>query len=296
MDCLYFHPGSTATLIVMAGPTVRRVQLGIALRKLREAANLTPQQAAEALKCSRPRITHIEKGRNVLSYAELFKLLKHHYGADDVTYNVLEALRAEADTKGWWSNYGLPEWLAGYVGLEADATLVRALELELIPGLLQTEQYAAAKYSLDERWSARDVQQRVAVRMQRQQRLVGDDPLQLIAVVSESAIVRCSWEDRSVAAPQLTHLIESMQRPNIDLRILPFRNGVHGADGPFSLLTFPDSLLADTAYQEYAVGGELIDKQEVVSRLDTLFSKLHGQALGPTESLAMIVELAENTQ
>lgn len=273
---------------------MRRLQLGIALRQLREAADVTPQQAAEALKCSRPRITHIEKGRNVLSYAELFKLLKFHYGADDRTYEVLEALRAEADTKGWWSNYGLPEWLAGYVGLEADASSVRALELELIPGLLQTEDYAAAKYSLDERWSARDIQQRVAVRMQRQQRLAGDDPLQLSAVVSEGALVRCA-RDRTVTG-QLAHLVQVAQWPNVELRILPFDVGVHGADGPFSLLTFPDSLLADTAYQEYAVGGELIDKVEVVSRLDTLFSKLRGQSLAADDSLALIAELAENTQ
>ncbi len=278
----------------MAGPTVRRLQLGIELRKLREAAGMSPVEAAAALKCSRPRIGHIEQGRNVLGYAELFKLLKHHYGADDVTINALEELREEASKKGWWSTYGLPEWLAGYVGLEYDATSIRVLELEMIPGLLQTEEYAAAQYSLDDRWSAKDVQRRVAVRMQRQQRLVGDDPIQLTCVVSEAALVRCA-RHRSVAAGQLAHLMDRAQWPNVELRILPFDVGLHvGGAGPFWLLSFPDRLLADAAYQEYAVGGDVIDDQSVVSRLDRLFGKLRSQALGNDESLALITELAEN--
>jgi transcriptional regulator with XRE-family HTH domain len=280
----------------MAGPTVRRLQLGIELRRLREAADVTPQEAADALKCSRARISHIEKGRNVLSYAELFKLLKHHYGADDVTVNALETLREEASQKGWWSPYGLPEWLAGYVGLEYDAISIRALELEMIPGLLQTQQYAAAQYSLDDRWSARDVERRVAVRMERQQRLVGTSPMQLAAVVSEAALVRCARHP-SVAAAQLARLVERAQWSNIELRVLPFDVGLHvGAAGPFSLLTFPDQLLADAAYQEYAVGGDVIDDQSVVSRLARLFGKLRSQALGVDESLALIAELAGNTR
>lgn len=280
----------------MAGPTARRLQLGIELRRLRETAHVSPQQAADALKCSRARISHIEKGRNVLSYAELFKLLRHHYGADDVTIDALEELREEASKRGWWSTYGLPEWLAGYVGLEYDATSIRALELEMIPGLLQTEQYATAQYSLDERWSANDIKRRVAVRMQRQERLVGPRPLELTTVVSEAALVRCARHS-AVAATQLKHLVDRARWPNIELRILPFAVGLHvGAAGPFSLLSFPDQLLPDAAYQEYAVGGDVIDDQAVVSRLDKLFSKLCSQTLGPTESLALIAELAENTQ
>lgn len=280
----------------MAGPTVRRLQLGIELRRLREAARVSPTRAAEALKCSRGRIGHIEKGRNVIGYAELIVLLRDHYGADQVTIDALEMLREEASKKGWWSTYGLPEWLAGYVGLEYDADSIRALELEMVPGLLQTERYASVQYSLDDRWSPNDVKRRVAVRMQRQQRLVGENPLQLTAVVSESALVRCAHHE-SVAAEQLAQLVERAQWPNIELRILPFDAGLHvGAAGSFSLLTFPDRLLADAAYQEYAVGGDVIDDESVVSQLGSKFGKLRSQALGVDESMALIAELAENTR
>ena len=83
--------------------------------------------------------------------------------------------------------------------------------------------------------------------------------------------------------------------PNIELRVLPFNAGLDvGMNGPFSLLSFPDDLLADVAYHEYPVGGHVIDDHAVVSQLDTLFSELRSQALGPDESLAMIAQLAKH--
>lgn len=96
---------------------------------------------------------------------------------------------------------------------------------------------------------------------------------------------------------QLAHLVDRAQWSNIELRILPFDVGLHvGAASPFNILSFPDRLLADAAYQEYAVGGDVIDDQSVVSQLDTLFGKLRSQSLGANESLALIAELAEDTR
>lgn len=276
----------------MAGPTVTRLQLGAELRRLREAAGMSPVEVADALKCSRGRIGHIEKGRNVIGYAELIVLLRDRYRANQATIDALEILREEASKKGWWSTYGLPEWLAGYVGLENDARAVRAFEVEMIPGLLQTEQYASAQYSLDDRWSTNDVKRRVTVHMQRQERLTGPDPLQLTAVISEGALVRCARQ-RALAAAQLACLIDRAQWSNVELHILPFNAGLHvGAAGGFSLLTFPDHLLPDTAYQEYAVGGDVSDDESVVSQLSSKFGKLRSQALGVDESVALITKLA----
>lgn len=278
----------------MSGPTIRRHQLGIELKRLREAARVTRPDAAAALGCSPARIGHIESGRNVLSKAELIVLLRDHYGAGAVL-PALEELRAEASKRGWWSTYGLPEWLAGYVGLEYDASSVRTLELELIPGLLQTEAYARMLHQYSIRLEPKDVDRRVAARMQRQERLTGASPLQLTAVVSESALVRCARHP-SVAAGQLAQLAQRALWPNVELRVLPFEVGLHaGMTGAFSLLSFPDRALADAAHQEYAVGGHIVDDEMVVSQLDSLFGKLRGQALPPEETLAMITELADNT-
>lgn len=280
----------------MPGPTIRRKQLGIELRRLREAAGVTRTEAAAALKCSPARIGHIEIGKNALGYAELVVLLRDHYGVDDVTLTALEELRQEAAKRGWWSTYGLPEWLAGYIGLEYDAGSVRTFELELIPGLLQTEGYARACYSFDDRWSAKDVDRRVRARMHRQERLTGSDPLHLTVVLSEGALLRCASQPE-VGGEQLRALIHQAARPNVELHVLPFAAGLHaGVAAPFSLLSFPDRLLGDAAYQEYAVGGHVIDDASVVSQLDSLFDKLRGQALGCDESLAMIAELVANTR
>jgi transcriptional regulator with XRE-family HTH domain len=276
----------------MPGPTIRRKQLGIELRRLREAAGVTRAEAAAAIKCSPARIGHIEVGKNALGYAELVVLLRDHYGADEDTLNTLEELRQEASKRGWWSTYGLPEWLAGYVGLEHDASAVRTAELELIPGLLQTEDYARTLITLGGRLSSKDVERRVSARMQRQDRLSGADPLQFTAVISEAALVRCA-QDPSIGPAQLAQLIERANWPNVEILALPFAAGLHaGMAGAFSLLSFPDKLLHDAAYQEYIVGGHVIDDEAVVAQLDSLFGKLRGQALDPNESLAMLAELA----
>lgn len=276
----------------MPGPTIQRKLLGIELRRLREAAGVTRPEAAAALKCSPARIGHIEIGKNALGYAELVVLLRDHYGANETTLAVLEELRQEATKRGWWSTYGLPEWFAGFVGLEHDATSVRAFELELIPGLLQTEEYTRACFALDDRWSAKEVDRRVRVRLQRQERLYGPDPLQLTAVVSEGALVRCAYQP-GVAAGQLRQLAERASWPNVELRVLPQNAGLHVAmAASFNLLSFPDDLLPDAAHQEYVVGGHVIDDTSVVSQLSKLFDKLRSQALAPNESLTMITELA----
>lgn len=284
----------TDKLPVMAGPTVRRIQLGRELRQLREAAGVSPLEARAAIGCSKSRFEHIERGRNVPSKAELLVLVRDTYRAGH-TVEALEEIRDEASKRGWWSIYALPEWLAVYVGLEHDATEVRELALESIPGLLQTEGYMRTLYTIDVRLSETEITKRLPARLQRQERLIGDDPLKLTTVVSEAALVRCA-RDRRVAVDQLAQLVERAGWPNIELRVLPFDAGLHvGMNGPFSLLSFPDDLLADVAYQEYVVGGHVIDNPSIVSQLDTLFNELRSQALGTDESLAMIAQLAKQT-
>lgn len=281
--------------MTMAGPTVKRLQLGIELRKLREAAGMSQLDAATAIKTSKSRLSAVETGRNVLTYPEQRMLLCDLYLAEH-RVEELEVLRAEGAKRGWWGTYGLPEWLAGYVGLEHDAKKVRAFGVALIPGLLQTEAYARASFAADERWtSEKEIGKRIAARMHRQKRLTDlDFPLALTAVVSEEALVRCVHHPL-VAVDQLRLLVERAELPNVELRVLPFTAALHvGMSGPFSLLSFPDRLLPDVAYQEYPVGGHLIDDETMVPQLDKLFDKLHGLTLGANESQAKIVELAEH--
>ncbi len=278
-------------MIPAMAPTVRRIQLGRELQRLREVAGVSRPDAAAAIGCSEARIGHIETGRNVPSKSDLVVLVVRLYGADESTLTALEELREEASKRGWWSTYRLPKFLAGYVGLEADALSLRCLNLEIIPGLLQAEQYMRRLYTLSDLPPAKDLDRHVRARLQRQGRLSGPDALQLSAVVSEGALERCA-RDPAVAGPQLAQLLDRASWPSVELRVLPFDRGLHVGTGPFTLLAFPDQLLPDAAYQEYAVGGHIIDDPSVVARLATLFDELRGQCLDADESLALIAQLA----
>ncbi len=276
----------------MAGPTIRRRQLGIELKRLREAAGISPSEVADILGSKRTRVSYIESGRNVVSKAELVVLVRDHFNAPE-KLAALEELRQEADQRGWWSTYGLSEREISYVGLEHDATAVRTAEVGNLPGLLQTEDYIRRLCTIDVRLSGTEVDKRVAVRLRRQARLTGPNPLQLTAVVDEAALRRCAGDP--VVTDQLPHLIEAAQWPNVELRVLPFELGLHvGQAGMFSVLSFPDGLLPDVGYQEYVVGGHVIEDDSVVRELATLFDELRRQSLGPTETLAMIAQLAKH--
>jgi len=280
----------------MPGPTIQRCQLGIELKRLRDAAGVTRPDAAAGIGCSPAKIAHIESGRNAPSKTELIVLLRDHYGADKETLDTLEELRKEASQRGWWSTYGLPDWLARCVGLEFDATSVRSMALEVIPGLLQTEEYARMLHSLRGRLTAKERDRRVAVRMERQARLLGPNPVELQAVISEAALVRCARQ-ADLGLAQLQRLTERARQPNVELRILPFDIGLHaGMSGLFNLFSFPDQLLPDAAHQEYAVGGHIIDDQDAVAQLARLFDELRSQALGVDESLAMVAEFIDQAR
>jgi hypothetical protein len=187
-------------------------------------------------------------------------------------------------TWGWWSTARLPEPLAKYVGLESESSSVRSFELELIPGLLQTEAYARELHILRGTHTPDDLDRRVKARLRRQERLTSSsDPLQLCAVLSEAALHRCIRYP-SVAQEQFSQLIDWARLPHIDIRVLPFGVGLHrGMAGAFSLLSFPDGLLPDAGWQENPLGGHVIEDPTDVQFLATLFEELRGQALGSDE-------------
>jgi transcriptional regulator with XRE-family HTH domain len=278
------------------GPPMRRKQLGRQLRQLRESASLRREDAAAALDCSSSRISHIETGRYGVRKPDLEVLLRL-YGALD-RLEVLEELRREGAKRGWWSTYRLPDWLAGYVGLEADAVMLRGFELELVPGLLQTEAYARAIHIAGHHMTPiAEVERRVAARMQRQARLTAVEPLTLSAVISEAALRRTVAVATEVAIGQMNHLVAAADLPNVTLQLLPFNVGAHRSmSGSFSLLSFAPGVSPDIAYLEYAVGGHLVDEQDVVGLLSSLHDELRDQAFGPDESLNLISEYQQRAE
>jgi transcriptional regulator with XRE-family HTH domain len=278
------------------GPTVRRKQLGAALRQLREAAKISMDEAAAHLDRSRSGISQMETGRTAPRKPDLESLLRL-YGADDETAASLEELRREGSKRGWWSTYKLPDYLADLVGLEDDAIRERVVELELIPALLQTPDYAKAVHVVSPHApAAAEIERRVAVRMRRQKRLVDAEPLEFSAVISEAALLRTAAQP-DVGPEQLRRLVSDAGLPNVSLRVLPFRVGLHGSmSGSFILLDFAPGVAVSAAYQEYAVGGHLVDDQDVARLLSDLHGDLLSRALGDDDSLALITEMAQRAE
>lgn len=275
------------------GPTMRRRQLGAELRRLRTSAGVTMEHAAAVLDCARSRIGHIENGRNSIRKLELQALLDL-YGASGEEHENLEELRQQASKRGWSSTYRLPAWLKRYVELETDAVTMRSFEGELVPGLLQTEDYARRVHQVAGNLiKPTDLDRLVAARMRRQSRLTDDTPLELSTVVSEAAFRR-ALADSEIGPQQLANLTEMARRPNVTLHVLPYTVGLHASmAGSFAVLTFDPGVAPPFGYQEHAIGGHIVDDRTAVSQLIDLWELLRSQALSADDSLRWLSELTQ---
>jgi hypothetical protein len=202
----------------------------------------------------------------------------------------LDELRVVAEERGWWTTYRLPPWLQAYVGLETDAVAVRCFALELVPGLLQTESYARDTFI---RWGATgaDLERGVRVRMERQRRLGVD--LGLTVVMSEALLWR-TLHMGQVGVEQLEHMARVSEQGGVAaLHVLPFAAGQHRSpSGSYTLMDFPDDAWSTVAYQEYAVGGHLVDEPDAVTSMVSVFEELQGQSLGSVTTSEVISDFA----
>ncbi|CAM3957350.1 helix-turn-helix transcriptional regulator [Kibdelosporangium persicum] len=264
---------------------MRKRALGKELRKLREAANVRVETAAEELDCSVAKVRHIEGGRNVVKKTELSALVRL-YRADD-RLPVLEEIRREASKPGWWSTAKLPPYMQTYVGAESDARSMSVFTLELIPGLLQIEDYTR---DLNRVFGITDVDNIIKVRTRRQHRLLDDDPLTLHAICSAAALQRLA--SAPYAEAQLAHLMAMSLQPNVTVQILPFDAGLHPAVmGGFVLLDFDPEISLPAVYFENVVAGDFVDDARIVSEVAASFATLRESAMSAAESIRYIKEL-----
>ncbi|HEY7593565.1 MAG TPA: helix-turn-helix transcriptional regulator [Actinophytocola sp.] len=270
------------------GPALLKRRLGEELRKLRTAANVTVAQTAAELGSSEAKVRHLENGRNVPSKPDLTVMIGLYHAPPGVHAD-LEELRQAATMRGWWSSYRLPGWLHNFVGMEADASLIRNFELELIPGLLQTEAYAREIHQLGKhlKHDERTVNRLVRARLKRQEILTREQPATFHAVISEAALHRL--RDTDFALDQCRHLLRMADRPNVTITVLPFAKRLHQSmSGGFILLSFPDDSSAPVAYSDYAFGGQMEHEPNVVAQLSEVFDELAEQALSEKQSAEFI--------
>ena len=256
-----------------AGPTVQRLVLGGHLRRLREDAHITTEQAAGAIRGSHSKISRMEHGRVGFKDRDIADLLTLYGVTSGEEREALIKLAREANTPGWWQGYAdiLPHWVEPYFGLEAAASIIRCYEVQFVPGLLQTEGYARALIRMGNASTEEEVLRRAEARISRQDILNRDTPPKLWAVMDEGALRRPIGGE-AVMQEQLKHLIDMCDHPDVTLQVLPFEVPSHPAmGGPFTILRFSEPDLRDVVYIEQLTSALYLDKAgEVDSYLEVM--------------------------
>jgi len=218
---LIAEPGS-------GGPTVLRILLGAQLRRLREAKRISLEEAGNVIRASHSKISRLETGRVGFKDRDITDLLTFYGVADEADRQAMRDLAARANAQGWWHDYSdvLPTWFEAYVGLEEAATQVRAYEVQFVPGLLQTGEYARAVTLLGyPNAPAREVDRRVGLRLARQVVFTRPTPPNIWVVLDE-AVLRRPIGGPEIMRAQIRHLIDMAQRPNVTIQVIPFHAGV----------------------------------------------------------------------
>lgn len=283
-------------MTIAPNPTVRRKQLGSLLRRLREQAGVSIDEAAEHLMCSSSKISRLETGHRGISPRDVRDLLDRYGITDPEQRQALMDIGRESKRRGWWRAYSdvISDEYSVLIGLETAAKSVYSYEASIVPGLFQTAEYAhAVTRSLNPGISDEEVERRVGVRATRQSVLERDDPLHMWVVLDE-AVLRRPLGGEEAMRVQLRHLIQVAKPPHVTLQVMPFAAGGHaGMLGAFKILEFSDPDDQDVAYAETAAGETWVEKTDDVQRYRLMFDHLRALALGPGASAKLIAEVAK---
>jgi len=272
---------------VSAGPTVLRIRLGAQLRRLRESKRIGRDEAGYEIRASGSKISRMELGRVSFKQRDIADLLTLYGVTDPQEREPLLTMARQANTPSWWQEFNdvLAPWFQSYLGLESAASLIRTYEVQFVPGLLQTAEYAQAVIMLGHSAiSEEELQRRIEVRRARQAILEHPDAPQLWAVIDEAALRR-PIGGPAVMRLQLEALIKASIQPNVRLQVIPFTSGGHAAaGGPFTILRFPEPELADVVYLEQLTSALYLDKAEDVAQYEKALKELQQDSPGPDES------------
>ncbi len=280
------------------GPAVRRRKLGAELRALRTSAGLTSGEAARLVGWHQSKVSRIETGTSGVKPADV-RLLLDAYAVADSQLRELLLVLAESDDGGgrhhWWHAYRgvLPPTYRDFISLESQATAMRTLETTVVPGLLQTPEYArAVTKAAVEGLSEDRLDTLVEVRLARQDVLRGDPPLELSAVLDE-AVLRREVGGPGVMAQQLDRLVEAARLPQVRLQVLPFAAGAHiGVTGPFVIFSFSITSDLNVVVLDHLTSSLYLERKEDLQAYTEAFNALQIHALSPEDSLDFIAGTA----
>ena len=269
-------PPNTAPPNTAPGPTALRIALGDSLRRLREEAGISREAAGYAIRASTAKISRMETGRVGFKLRDVADLLVLYGITDPARCDEFFELAHQANQPGWWQHYAdlLPSWFETYLGLEQAASVIRTFELQFVPGLLQTPDYARAVTRLGHTRHD-EIERRVGLRVHRQRILSQDRPPKLWAVIDESALRRPVDSDTGILRRQLEHLLRVGELPNITIQVALLDQGGHAAaGGSFNLLRFEHRQLPDIVYIEHLTSAQYLDKPADVEFYAMIMSRL----------------------
>ncbi|MFE7276551.1 helix-turn-helix domain-containing protein [Streptomyces sp. NPDC057623] len=277
---------------------VSRLVLGVRLRRLREERCVSRVAAGQAIRASRSKISRLEGGRHGVKPRDVADLLTHYGVTDEAERATLLTLAEQANAPAWWQYYGdvVPAWTQAYLGVEQAASLIRCFEVQRVPHVLQTPDYARASLRLAHPDAgAREVDRRCALRMTRRRILHRRPAARLWAVIDEAALRR-PVGGRDVMRDQLRHLIESCRRPNVTVQIMPFLAGGHAAEaGPVTILRLPGGLLPDVVCLERLATALYPDRPHEIERYWDVMNRLVVEAESPDETPTILHRVLQET-
>jgi transcriptional regulator with XRE-family HTH domain len=275
-------------------PTVRRRELGALLRALRNEKGLTVEQVAERLLCSPSKVSRMETGHGIATPRDIRDLCDLYEVTEDAERDRMMQLSHEGKQQGWWQAYDL-DYFATYVGLEAEAVGIKYYQTAIVPGLVQTPDYARAMHEVSVPQIAPErIDQLIEARLKRQQILSRDAPVRLEVVLDEAVLHRLVGGPM-VMREQLGRLVEVSKQPNVTIQIIPYIAGAHPAmDSVFNILEFADPV-PSVVYVEGLVGWIYVERPQDIDRYQQVFEHLRTVALSPQESIELLVRIgAEN--
>jgi transcriptional regulator with XRE-family HTH domain len=277
------------------GPTIRQKRLGSELRKLRESARLSQKYASEHIDGGQAKLSKIETGRQHIRRLELIALLDLYEVGDHALRESLLCLLRDSRKRGWWHRYdnALGADTREMLSLEAECDRIDHFGSMLVPGLLQTPDYARAVIrGLGPHLPEEEVERWVGLRMERQRILEGDAPPQLICVLDEGALRR-PVGGPAVMAAQLRRLIGTSRRPKVLLQVVPFGQAVHpGLYGAFRLLLHPACTTLDVVELSDWTGSRYLQEDTQVETHRMLFDEIRAAALSSRDSIELISRIA----
>jgi hypothetical protein len=292
-------PNSTAFTRTRSGPTVLRMLVGAHLRWLREASGITREMAGYAIRATPSKISRLERGRTGFKMRDLIDLLILYGVTDESERATLLSLAEQANVPGWWHTYSdvVPTWFEPFLGLEQAAADIRSYEIQFVPALLQTAEYARAAIKLGNPDDTADqIERRVELLVERQAILHRPDPPTVWAVIDEAALRRPIGGIATMCA-QLEHLIELAKLPHVTVQVVPFSVGGHAAaGGPITILRFTEHQLSDVVYLEQLISAVYLEHPPDVEHYTKVMWRLCLNAEQPSVSTSVLRRILKDFQ